>query len=70
MLAKILGIFLIVIGGSIALDTIFPFIGIIFDLIGSFFGLVVVFLKFAVSLVLLYVGYRLVVQDRNPGIMY
>ena len=56
MLAKIVGILLIVIGGSIAL-------GVLFKLIGSLFGLLWIVIQLAVSLVIAYVGYRLLTRD-------
>ncbi len=56
MLAKIVGILLIVIGGSIAL-------GVLFKLIGSLFGLLWIVIQLAVPLVIAYVGYRLLTRD-------
>ena len=56
MLAKIVGILLIVIGGSIAL-------GVLFKLIGSLFGLLWILIQLAVPLVIAYVGYRLLTRD-------
>ncbi len=56
MLKKILGILLIVVGGYLALSILFP-------LIGSIFGLFFLALKLVLSLIILYVGYRLTRQD-------
>jgi hypothetical protein len=56
MLSKILGIILIVIGGSLAL-------GVLFQLIGSIVGLLWAMIKLAIPLVLLYVGYRLLTRE-------
>ena len=56
MLKKILGILLIVVGGYLALSTLFP-------LMGSIFESALHVIKLALSLVILYVGYRLFRQD-------
>ena len=56
MLAKIVGILLIVIGGSIAL-------GVLFDLVESIFELLWILIKLVVPLVIAYVGYRLLTRD-------
>ncbi len=58
MFAKILGILLIIIGGSLAL-------GVLFQLIGTLFGLLWALVKLAIPLVLLYVGYRLVTRESD-----
>ena len=56
MLSKLLGIILIVIGGSLAL-------GVLFHLIGDIFGLLWTLIKLAIPLVILYIGYRLVTRE-------
>ena len=60
MLLKILGIILIVIGGVMALGVLFP-------LIGSVLGFVVLLVKLAVALVILFFGYRLLTRDEDYG---
>lgn len=52
MLAKLLGIVLIIIGGSIALEVLFPLIGLGIDL-------VFLLIKSAIAILLIAVGYRL-----------
>ena len=56
MFGKIIGILLIVIGGSLAL-------AVLFQLIGTLFGLLWALIKLAIPLILLYVGYRLVTRE-------
>ena len=56
MLVKIIGILLIVVGGAIALETLFP-------LIGSVFGLIFLLIKLALALGCVAVGYRLLVRE-------
>lgn len=56
MLSKLIGILLIVIGGAIALGTLFP-------LIGSLFGMAFLLVKLALALGCIAVGYRLLVQE-------
>lgn len=56
MLVKLVGILLIVIGGYVALGTLFP-------LIGSAFMLAIVALKLLAALVIAYVGYRLITRE-------
>ncbi len=56
MLAKLIGILLIVIGGIIALTVLFP-------LIGSLVGLIWLLIKLAIAIGCVAVGYRLVVKD-------
>ena len=56
MLSKLIGILLIVIGGGIALGTLFP-------LIGSIFGLAFLLVKLAIAIGCIAVGYRLLVRE-------
>ena len=56
MLAKLIGISLIVIGGFIAFT-------VLFSLIGSVFGLIFPLLKLALAIGCIAVGYRLVKRD-------
>lgn len=56
MFIKIVGILLIVVGGWIALGTLFP-------LIGSIFMLGVVAVKLLIALAVAYLGYRLITKD-------
>ena len=56
MLAKLIGLSLIVIGGFIALTVLFP-------LIGSLFELIFLLLKLALAIGCIAVGYRLVKRD-------
>jgi len=56
MLAKLIGILLIIIGGGIALQTLFP-------LIGSVLGLVFLLIKVAVAIGCVMVGLRLVSRE-------
>lgn len=58
MLAKLLGIILIVIGGSLVL-------GVLFQFVGSLFALLWIVIKLLIPLVLLYVGYRLVTRESD-----
>lgn len=58
MLAKLIGIILIIVGGGIALGTLFP-------LIGSVFGLLFLAIKLAIALGCAAVGYRLLVRDSD-----
>ena len=56
MLMKLLGIVLIVVGGSMILGTLFP-------LIGSVFALAFVLVKLAISGAITYLGYRFLTRD-------
>jgi len=56
MLVKIIGILLIVVGGAIAMKTLFP-------LIGSVFGLAFLLIKLAVAVGCVMVGLRLVNKE-------
>ena len=56
MLAKLIGIVLIIIGGIVALNVLFP-------LIGSVFGLVFLLIKLAIAVGCVAVGYRLVNKE-------
>jgi hypothetical protein len=56
MLAKLIGILLIVIGGGIALSVLFP-------LIGSVFGLAFLLIKLAIAVGCIAVGLRLVNKE-------
>ena len=58
MLMKLLGIVLIVVGGSMILGTIFP-------LIGSVFALAFVLVKLAISGAITYLGYRFLTRDEE-----
>ena len=58
MLLKILGLILIIFGGITTLGVLFP-------LIGSALGFVVLLVKLAIGVVILYFGYRLVTRDRD-----
>ena len=53
MLTKLIGIVLIIVGGIIALNVLFP-------LIGSLFGLIGLLIKLAIAVGCVAVGYRLV----------
>jgi hypothetical protein len=57
MLAKILGIILIAVGGYFGLF-------VLFGLIGSLFTLLVVLIKLAIAAGVTFVGYRMVTRDR------
>ena len=56
MLAKILGILFVVIGGVLA-------ISVLFFLIRSIIGLLWLMVKLLVPIILLYIGYRLLTRD-------
>lgn len=56
MLAKLIGIVLIVIGGYIAITVLFP-------LIGSLFGLTFLLLKLAIAVLCIGIGYRLLKRE-------
>jgi hypothetical protein len=58
MFAKILGIILIIIGGSMAL-------GVLFHLFGTIFAVLWALIKLIIPLILLYVGYRLISRDSD-----
>ncbi len=58
MLARILGIILLVVGGIGALGVILP-------LIGSIFGMLWLLIKLIIPLILIYVGYRLLNRDTD-----
>ena len=58
MLAKILGIILIIIGGSMAF-------GVLFHLLGSLFAVLWAIIKLIIPMILLYVGYRLLSRDSD-----
>ncbi|MBK35496.1 MAG: hypothetical protein CME26_08200 [Gemmatimonadetes bacterium] len=58
MLMKLLGIVLIVVGGSMILGTLFP-------LIGSVFALAFVLVKLAISGAITYLGYRFLTRDEE-----
>tara|TARA_Y100000588_G_scaffold195036_2_gene209230 strand:- start:8811 stop:8987 length:177 start_codon:yes stop_codon:yes gene_type:complete len=55
---KLLGIVLIVVGGSMILGTLFP-------LIGSVFALAFVLVKLAISGAITYLGYRFLTRDEE-----
>jgi|SaaInl7_200m_RNA_FD_contig_31_1464020_length_850_multi_8_in_0_out_0_3 hypothetical protein len=56
MLAKLLGIILVVVGGILSL-------GILFPLIGNIIGMLWLLIKLVIPVVLIYVGYRLLNRD-------
>ena len=58
MLMKLLGIVLIVVGGSMILGTLFP-------LIGAVFALAFVLVKLAISGAITYLGYRFLTRDEE-----
>lgn len=58
MLMKLLGIVLIVVGGSMILGTLFP-------LIGSVFALAFLLVKLAISGAITYLGYRFLTRDEE-----
>jgi len=58
VLMKLLGIVLIVVGGSMILGTLFP-------LIGSVFALAFVLVKLAISGAITYLGYRFLTRDEE-----
>jgi hypothetical protein len=58
MLAKLLGIILVVVGGILSL-------GILFPLIGNIIGMLWLLIKLVIPVVLIYVGYRLL--NREEG---
>ena len=56
MLAKLIGIVLIIIGGIFAIQVLFP-------LIGSLFGLIFLLLKLAIAAICIAVGCRLISRE-------
>lgn len=58
MLLKLLGIVLIVVGGSMILGTLFP-------LIGSLFALAFLLVKLDISGAITYLGYRFLTRDSD-----
>jgi len=56
MLAKLIGIVLIIIGGIFAIQVLFP-------LIGSLFELIFLLLKLAIAVVCIMIGYRLIKRE-------
>jgi membrane protein required for beta-lactamase induction len=56
MLAKLIGIVLIVIGGIFAIQILFP-------LIGSLFGLIFLLVKLAIAVICIGIGYRLIKRE-------
>lgn len=58
MLVKLIGILLIIVGGGIALQTLFP-------LIGSVLGLAFLLIKLAVAIGCVMVGLRLVNKEAD-----
>ena len=58
MLLKLLGIVLIVVGGSMILGTLFP-------LIGSVFALTFLLVKLGISGAITYLGYRFLTRDSD-----
>ncbi len=56
MLAKLIGIVLIIIGGYIAITVLFP-------LIGSLFGLIFLMIKLAIAVVCIAIGWRLIKRE-------
>ena len=53
---KIVGILLVIVGGWVALSTLFP-------LIGSIFTLAVVSIKLLIAVAIAYLGYRLLTRE-------
>ena len=60
MLLKLLGIILIVVGGSMILGTLFP-------LIGSLFALAFLLIKLGISGAVTYLGYRFLTRDSDES---
>ena len=58
MLVKLVGILLIIVGGWVALGTLFP-------LIGSIFMLAVVAIKLLIAVAIAYFGYRLINKENE-----
>ncbi len=58
MLIKIIGILLIVVGGWVALGTLF-------GLLGSILMLAIVSIKLLVALAIAYLGYRLITKEKD-----
>ena len=56
MLAKLIGIVLIIIGGYIAITVLFP-------LMGSLFGLIFLMIKLAIAVVCIAIGWRLIKRE-------
>ena len=56
MLAKLLGIALVVVGGILSLGVLFP-------LIGNILGMLWLLVKLIIPIVLIYVGYRLLNRE-------
>ena len=56
MLAKLIGIVLIIIGGIIAIQVLFPLIGSLLELIFLLIGL-------AIAVICIAIGYRLIKRD-------
>ena len=56
MLAKLIGIVLIIIGGIFAIQILFP-------LIGSLFGLIFLLVKLAIAVICIGIGYRLIKRE-------
>ena len=56
MLVKLVGILLIIVGGWVALQTLFP-------LIGSIFMLAIVSIKLLIAVAIAYFGYRLINKE-------
>ena len=60
MLLKLLGIILIIVGGSMVLGTLFP-------LIGSVFAMGFLLIKLAISGAITYLGYRFLTRDQDEA---
>jgi len=56
VLVKLVGILLIIIGGWVALKTLFP-------LVGSIFVLAIVSIKLLIAVAIAYFGYRLITRE-------
>lgn len=63
MLAKIIGLLMLIVGGVIAF-------GILTALIGTVIGIVMFLVKLAVPVLLVYIGYRLVTRERRHPIYH
>jgi len=58
VIAKILGILLLIVGGCIAA-------GILVALVGTILGMLWFTLKLAIPCIIIYIGYRLLTRERN-----
>ena len=63
MLSKLFGLLLLVVGGMIALS-------ILVALVGTVIGIAMFFLKLAVPVLLVYLGYRLITRNQRQTVYY